>query len=476
MSRLEELVKSNPDFFEDQVIACFLASNEFCTKYSPSIIDYGRKLRGRNKITQNKNRVLFDGILSFREINEQQELVPRTWIDDYVRQAIQDGKLLPQEVAEMSAYIDHLYERATQDTVATVDGAPFKIWYEVSIAEDVVKLANTQENDLSVLGLQELVADVSNLSPDSDLSEVVSFDEAMSHGHDGSVPLIPCCMPQVNEKIGGGFRRGESTLVAGATGGGKTVFATMLAADFASQGVNTVFVTTEQKPYELLTRMLSNRCAIPFSEFSEMGEHCIIPPNVANVPEYMINITAQREQMKDHLKFLDWSNASGKTAQQDLEADLLVMHRQFPFEVVVFDWIGGALSRTRDSLREVYIDAANKLHDLAKKHHWVVVMFAQLNKRLCDKKRYCNSTMLAEATAMADNATNAIYISALRPEDGSDTNASYNDIQWFNVDKARKGPAGSLMVVRNFAYQKFVPPAAANTARESQQTSNTLTR
>jgi energy-coupling factor transporter ATP-binding protein EcfA2 len=475
MSRLEELVKANPDFFEDQVIACFIASNTFTMNYSPSILDYSRKLKGRNKLTQNKNRVVFAGVLAYRELNDTVDVIPRTWLDDYVRQAVQDGKLLPQEVGDMSAHLDHLYERATPDTVATVDGGAFRTWFDISIAEDVIKIANALEDDLSVGGLQSLVDEVSTMSPSSEVQEAVSFDEAFAHDRGLQVAFVVSQLGGVNKAIGNGFRKGESTLVAGATGGGKTVFATMLAGDFSSVGIKTVFVTTEQKPHELLPRILSSRCNIPFEQFSEMGVHCIIPPSVSNVPDYMMRIAAQRESMKDNLKFLDWSNASGKTAQQDLEADLLMLHRQFPFEAVIFDWIGGALSKTRESLREVYMDAANKLHDIAKKHHWIVVMFAQLNKRMCDKKKYCNSTMLAEATAMADNATNAIYISALRPEESTEVGASYNEVQYFNIDKARKGPSGSVMVVRDFAYQRFTEPHNSSASR-SGASANSLTR
>lgn len=467
MNRFEDLVKSNPEFFEDQVIACFLASREFTQNYAPSIIEYNMALRGRHKLSQNKNRVIFDGIMTFREANSSADLVPRTWIDDYVTNAQEQGRLLPAEVATVAQHLDHLYERATDTTVSTIDGAPFKTWFDVSLSEDIVKYVTNNESDVSITDIKSMIANVENIAPEDEDSSVVSFDQAMMHDKGHNIANAVSSIGKLNTAMGGGFRMGESTLIAGATGGGKTVMAAMLAMDFCQAGRKTVFVTTEQKPYEILPRIFSNRCSIPMDKFEEMGEGCILPPAVTNVPDYMINVAATRNTFSETLKFLDWSNASGKTAEDDLERELLKLKESFDFDCVLFDWVGGALSRTRDSLREVYLDAANTLHDLAKRHNWIVVMFAQLNKRLCSGKKYCNSTMLAECTAMADNASNAIYISALRSSEDSDAATSYNELQYFNVDKARKGQTGRFQIVRDFRYQRFIEPHLQAAARSA---------
>ena len=67
--------------------------------------------------------------------------------------------------------------------------------------------------------------------------------------------------------------------------------------------------------------------------------------------------------------------------------------------------------------------------------------------------------MLAECTSTPDKASNAIYISSVRSDEG---NSSYNTTQMINVDKARKGPMGTLNIIRDFKHQRFVSPSHVN--------------
>jgi len=53
-----------------------------------------------------------------------------------------------------------------------------------------------------------------------------------------------------------GFRRGEMTVLTGATGSGKTTFLSQLSIDFVSQGIPTVWGSFEIKNEILATTML----------------------------------------------------------------------------------------------------------------------------------------------------------------------------------------------------------------------------
>ena len=474
----KNLIALNPEFYEIQILAIFLVSQAFFTAYAPRINSYNQKLRGQKKFSNYKHNILYDLIDAYRGSEAGVKLgdnhIPRAWVEDMVEQLKASGQLTPQMVQEFPEFLNSVYNRATPEIVQSIQGDAFDTWFDVTLVEDYAKAIQSAKTAVSPDEAKSQLDDLMSMRTSNRVRAMDFGQSMMVQGND--LPVIVSSLSSLNSAIGGGFRKGESTLVAAMTGGGKTVLATQLAFDFAFSDTNVLLVTTEQRPNELTPRILSNYLRIPFSEFQMPGEGTVLPKHIMRTPRYMENIAKMTSIMNKNLRFLDWSDGEGKSVEEHLDADLdaIVNDPEDPFavDVVIFDWIGGALSKsTSREIREIYLRASTHLHELAKRRDVCVVMFAQLNKSQAERKLTCISSMLAECKSMPDQATNAIYISSVRPAPGEgDFGDSYSDIQQFTVDKARKGPGGWFKVKREFKYQKFLELRGATGSQGSNNT------
>lgn len=278
-----------------------------------------------------------------------------------------------------------------------------------------------------------------------------------------------------------GFWLRDTTLVAAVSGGGKTVMAMQLAGNFATiQRVNTLVLTTEQPPEELLRRLLSNHLKIPHRKFlahldrSTSEASCTmsqvdipyLPPECTATPGILGHTQILKKFLDDHLMFLDWSSG-GFNFEQHFDAEIEqalasrrdINGRSWEPKVVIVDWVGGGINHDTTKaldLRHYYKAAGEVIIRHGKAHNRHMFMMAQLAKDKANRQRpWVDMDQLAECKSLVDNATNMVGITSLRAVAGK-KGAALNPMQFLCVSKARKGSTDSIDVRAEFEYQRFV--------------------
>ena len=259
----------------------------------------------------------------------------------------------------------------------------------------------------------------------------------------------------LDKALGGGFGRKEFTLVIAGTGAGKTVMACQLGLQFALQGKKGVIITTEQPHDQLVVRIASNYCNIPFEQIKDGLKEEILSAD--QMPKY----AAMRIALHNRLFFENWLEDRSKSIISDLDyyiRGFIGEHGKIDF--LILDWIGGALGSMNHTdvaaIRHTYQFTADKLSDLAITHNIPTIGFAQAHPQQAANKRNIDSTMMSECKSMGRNATNIIGISALMDNEQSDENVPiYHADQFFWVSKARKSSGGQVRFRRRFAFQRI---------------------
>jgi replicative DNA helicase len=99
---------------------------------------------------------------------------------------------------------------------------------------------------------------MSGVDPDlHPLSAVLSRTDQQLRSDAGPVPLWTTGFDLLDEALGGGMRRGDLVLLAGAQGLGKTTFALQMARGAARAGRHVVYFCFEHDPASLLQRLLT---------------------------------------------------------------------------------------------------------------------------------------------------------------------------------------------------------------------------
>jgi replicative DNA helicase len=94
-------------------------------------------------------------------------------------------------------------------------------------------------------------------TPDiSPLSVLLSRVDAVADGSPAR-ETIACGFPSLDKMLGGGFRRGDLTILGGDAGSGKSALALAFALRAAAQGARTAFLSTEMTIERLLERIIA---------------------------------------------------------------------------------------------------------------------------------------------------------------------------------------------------------------------------
>ena len=487
MSVLSEDIKNeisrNPAIFESQILSCFIGSHVFFLANHQSVCEVLRNGKRRQDFSKNWMNVLFEGIVNHWSVYEavQEEPIPRVVLDMHLNTANDEGRLLDSELGSLEAALENVYALTgtnLSSTLEFVESGVLGCWLGV-------KLTSYMLSDLSsrsiVTSPEELLNRVTQirerqLAHDEDDGIIVTVRDAI-RGNQTRGELIHTPFPALDEKVGGGFAKKEHTLIASVTGGGKTVMATQLASTFARQGHRVILVTTEEDPGRLMYRMYSDIVDIPYQYFTQgqitqrdrrqdqpEDNDAPLPDMVRRDTSWVTGIREFQEVMMPSLTFLNWT-ASRKTVEDDLVGYIHKLRDhpelQFDADILIFDWIGAAISRNKKQsmeVRHLYEAVANELKYIAVNEDLSVFSFAQLNKVQAKGKRRCDHTMLHESKAIADQAVNALYISGLTNNNDEDEGAAFLSTQWMNVAKSRFGEGGLVPLIRQFGNQRFSTP------------------
>ncbi len=267
------------------------------------------------------------------------------------------------------------------------------------------------------------------------------------------VELIPSGLRACDDSLGGGFGKGEFTLVIAPSGGGKTTFGCQLAATFGLQGNKVLFITTEQPPSDLQPRIVSNVCGIPCSRLrGGLQQSALSLDERGRYEKICVSLGA-------NLHFADWSKSRSRSIQTDLRAEVeRFVAKHGRVDVVIFDWIGGALGpglgKDQHALRLAFQDTGDALAAIARELGVVVIGFGQAAIGSTRGKKRIDQDDIAECKSLGRSATNVIGISALRDETDDD-GPSYSQIQYLFVSKARKSAGGCRRFRRQFELQRL---------------------
>jgi KaiC/GvpD/RAD55 family RecA-like ATPase/antitoxin component HigA of HigAB toxin-antitoxin module len=284
---------------------------------------------------------------------------------------------------------------------------------------------------------------------------------------------IPTTLTALNAALGGGFRKGQAWLIAAAPGGGKTVMANQLLWEFAEAGRNVVSVTTEQKPHELIPRIISNAAQIPIInlqealdrsmlEATEADDVPIIPASYRENPAKRDRINEILEILGQRVLFSNWTEGDKCSIVADLAPEIEAIKNETSWEpdVIIFDWLGGALESADrpEKIRFIYQEAADSFVDYCRRTNVVGIMFAQVNQVMARNQQRVTMAMLAESKACVNRMHGFIGISSLQePVDltAGVLTPRLQTYQWLNVDKGRTSQAGLAKVKQEFAFQRY---------------------
>ena len=287
--------------------------------------------------------------------------------------------------------------------------------------------------------------------------------------HDSENPTAqryPVELQVLNDFHGGGFRKGEATMVVAPTGGGKTILALQAAVSLAIDcGLRGVFVTTEQEKHELMPRIYSMRACIPFARIVDGDYRSLNSDEVSRVKVLDV-------QLKQHLEFIHWKDVvkdtPGGTIQQFLDGQLDIIEQDLSghrLDFVVLDWIGGGIFfdyRVHGSgKRHALVECANFMARLAERRNLVVVSTVQANITKSSGQKAISVDMVDEAPAASQGQTTVIGVSGLM----DDTRAK---VQFFHSAKVRKGAQEVRPVRAEFEFQRFADIPAEERQRMKQ--------
>lgn len=278
------------------------------------------------------------------------------------------------------------------------------------------------------------------------------------------VERFPCSIASVNERLGGGPGRGEGYLFMSASGGGKTVGATQLSAEWAMQNRKGLLITTEQQHYELEPRIISAQCHIPFGLIKDG-----VDP-VRLTQEQREDYAVVQQKLKSNLWIYNWPRQSRENVVNSLR-DVLDQFSQISggLDFFMLDWLGAALGdgiSDKDAKRMALQNSADFVvaQADARELNCVGMAFAQAHPTQGTDTKQVDASTLWECKTLHVNMTGLIGATLLldhgtggkrgKTQDGDLT--ALPEQYWY-ISKSRKGTVGLAPVRRDFRYQRFTP-------------------
>jgi hypothetical protein len=334
-------------------------------------------------------------VLKHREINQSVSGLSRSLAESMLNQLAQDprGAIAPSEIPDALAAFDEAMA-LNMDESAQIVRLGFIYWLRkrrmtlvittqtAAAGWNPVKITETLAVHTKVID-QLLVADE---------HAFVAFDQIVEPP---AVELIPSGLRACDDSLDGGFGKGEFSLIIAPSGGGKTAFGTQLAASFGLRSHKVLFITTEQPPEELLPRIVSNICRIPFNWVRLGMERSILSSEEWERYEKL------RRTLGVNLRFADWRQNRSRSIRADLRAEVerfVAAHGDL--DVLIFDWIGRALGaqagKDQHALRLAYQDTGDALGDLARELGIIVIGFSQAAMGTARGKKRIDQDDIAE--------------------------------------------------------------------------------
>lgn len=494
---LGKMIDASPVSFERYLMAAMLHSHKtyiFLRKY---LGRWDKKSDSKISFVTSHYNVLYEAIGTYWELFPAGVISPNPLPAFHVKAILIDWNNTARVATAVIELIiqeldEDLYkmELSTEFIETAILGTGFEHWQSTRLFKQALHTVE-QQSKKTVLSIDDFIrtADTFRAQRATNKSRAIVGASLVRSSY-AVAPKLKTSLTGLDAAIGGGFGMGETSIVAGISGGGKTVLACQLSLDFAKQGRRVVYVTTEIQPRALVARMASNYLQVDYGEFSnpadldvtlKPGERAakkeiqVIPPRLWKDANYVEKLRLFEIEVLSNIVFVDWSDAAGQSAAQHLVGELdRIEDNGFAPEVMLFDWIGGGLDRSTTDLdlREMYKNTADFMINVAKARSIAGVLFAQLDKTKATNKPCPGMSLVAECKSMADNAWNFIGISSLT-EKNAQNGGAFAVRQNLYVEKARDGAAGVVPVERHFRFQRFVSLTVSNHVTGGSSNDNT---
>ncbi len=358
-----------------------------------------------------------------------------------------------------------------ESSMALLESPGFKHWREQRLLEFAHAKIHAQRT-LGVLTLANLEETMRQTSLAVQQGQKSNFLNAgyllRSTRRFGSALLSD--LPDLDTALGGGFRRGTGSLIAGINGGGKTILMCQLAKAFALNNNRVALFTTEQPPHVMVTRMVAAHLNVKIDEFwnrpelkalpqGQSADLSMLPDWVWTDPRTSENLHRLEETITNNILFVDWAQGQGYSIEKHLDSEVeKMLALGWNPDAILFDWIGGGLEKVADKsqLRHTYQAGIDHLiNSQAKQHDRVVIAAAQLDKnQVKPETGYVEMRMLSECKGMTNLVSNFIGLTALRGK--NENEKRLKTTQFMTVDKSTGGPGGNVQVEQRFEFQKFI--------------------
>jgi archaellum biogenesis ATPase FlaH len=217
---------------------------------------------------------------------------PFYMVDILLQQKIDSNEILPIQSLAAKSMLKEIYEMNPDEaSIAFVKDqlVPFM----KSRREAAVLTKHIGDADELLTNLSRLKTEIATVSE----SKAQWIMSPFSNASLGTITeFIPTGIPQLDLALGGGFGRGDYTILAGYTGGGKTTMGVMFCANAANLGYNTLYVSREEKYMDIVNRFRANRYNI---QYAHLRNGNIIENELSQIMEEKVDIT---QMMNKHLR------------------------------------------------------------------------------------------------------------------------------------------------------------------------------
>lgn len=417
----------------------------------------------------------------------QPDEIPKAVLMEQVAIMYQEKKLTPEQAQSMHAYLQKWYSSAFRQCVHMYKRHDLlQRWLKVRALHNVQthlslgSQANESKHKI-IDRLRKELAILDELDNTAENPEMFFYDLDRVLDEEISMHPIVLPFPALQKALGTPLLLNESTLFGAVKGCGKTVLACQLAAYSGQAAVPTLLISTEERPQQLLLRSIAASCGLDIGglrgstiEAAALGGHGVRESAIVSTFKTMLgsapaetrkSITERIELWRQYLCMYQWPTGAGSVEEHIHKVLDIFCKRQGRMpQLVIFDWVGGALSADDNKdLRLRYNDAVNTLVDMSKNHPMHTFEFCQLNTSALDRTNV-GMQDIAESKSMPDRVTNFLAVTGLRNREavaGTDNEGAtaispvFSKLQYFVCEKSRLGIPGKVRVVREFNYQRY---------------------
>jgi hypothetical protein len=284
----------------------------------------------------------------------------------------------------------------------------------------------------------------------------------------------PTGIEGLDASMNGGWGDGECSLLFGGTGAGKSIGAGQCAWHIALTGGFPLIVSTELRPREYVSRMVSCAASVPINLIQDCGNFVQIRSAVAQAPGMAFKeamVEKVLKTIKERVRVAKVSPDAGMDARSTLEREREKYKQQvgcYPTWICL-DWlgsmadVGGGGKGTSERAMAWEMSAASCVAFADVTNTATLVLAQAVNDS--QLKRILSIQDIGISKGIAKNMVCAIGITNSMDQAGVKAAVSgqrempssmFLEDQFFCTCKARKGEGQNIAVRRDFRYQRFI--------------------